>query len=93
LSEGFSITGLEAMLVRAPVVSSNATCLPEVYGDAVWYFNPLDVYDMASSINEVLTNPELRNKLIRAGREQVKKYSWQHMAEQTLSVYEAVLSK
>lgn len=87
LSEGFGLPGLEAMMHRAVVVSSDATCLPEVYGDAAWYFNPLDVHDIARSINEILTNTELRNKLIRRGRERAKQFSWQRMAEQTLEVY------
>jgi glycosyltransferase involved in cell wall biosynthesis len=93
LSEGFGLPGLEAMLHRAPVVCSTATCLPEIYGDGAWYFNPLDVYDMVRSINEVLVNPELRHKLIRAGRQQVAKYSWQRMAEQTLAVYQKALKQ
>ncbi|QQS18940.1 glycosyltransferase [Candidatus Saccharibacteria bacterium] len=42
--------GLEAMVHGAPVVSSDATCLPEVYGDAALYFDPLDVTDMAAKI-------------------------------------------
>jgi len=92
LSEGFGLPGLEAMVHRAPVVSSTATCLPEIYGDAAWYFNPLDKFDMQQSIEEVLTNKELRNKLIRAGREQAKKYSWAKMAEQTLEVYKRALA-
>jgi glycosyltransferase involved in cell wall biosynthesis len=91
LSEGFGLPGLEAMLHRAPVVSSNATCLPEVYGDAAWYFNPLDIHDMTRSISEVLDNKELRNKLIRQGREQVKKYSWEKMARETLDIYKRAL--
>lgn len=93
LSEGFGLPGLEAMLHRAPVVSSDATCLPEVYDNAAWYCNPLDVHDIARSINEVLTNPELRNTLIRRGRERAKSFSWQRMAEQTLDVYEKALGK
>lgn len=93
LSEGFGLPGLEAMIHRAPVASSTATCLPEIYGDAAWYFNPYDVHDMARSIKEVLENTELCNKLIRSGREQAAKYSWQKMAEQTLQVYEQALKK
>ncbi len=92
LSEGFGLPGLEAMLHRAPVVSSDATCLPEIYDDAAWYCNPLDVHDIARSIDEVLVNTELRNKLIRRGRERAKSFSWQRMAEQTLAVYNQVLS-
>ncbi len=91
LSEGFGLPGLEAMRCKAPVVSSNATCLPEVYGDAAHYFDPLDVADMARAIDKVLTDAQLRAKLIAAGTKQVEKYSWKRMAEQTLAVYKKVL--
>lgn len=92
LSEGFGLPGLEAMMLGAPVVSSNATCLPEVYGDAAHYFDPLSVQSMADAINEVLTNKELRQDLIAKGADQAAKYSWRRMAEQTLYVYRKILT-
>ena len=91
LSEGFGLPGLEAMLHGAPVVSSNATCLPEVYGDAAHYFDPLDTVSMADAINEVLTDAELRARLIAAGHMQAALYSWRRMAEQTVAVYSRAL--
>lgn len=91
LSEGFGLPGLEAMAQGAPVVSSNATCLPEIYGEAAHYFDPLDVQSMASAIAEVLGDDKLRAKLIGLGHKQVSKYSWERMANQTLAVYSAVL--
>jgi glycosyltransferase involved in cell wall biosynthesis len=91
LSEGFGLPGLEAMACGAPVVSSNATCLPEIYGEAAAYFDPRDVEDMTKVINKVLTRPELREQLIAEGKKQVAKYSWRRMAEQTLTIYKAVL--
>lgn len=91
LSEGFGLPSLEAMMHGAPVASSNATCLPEVNQDAVHYFDPLDVTDMAEKINDVLTDEKLRQALIKKGYEQVKKYSWKRMAEQTLEVYKKAL--
>lgn len=93
LSEGFGLPGLEAMTHGAPVVSSNATCLPEVYGSAAHYFDPLDVQAMADAINEVLTDKDLRKSLIEAGHVRVASYSWQRMAEQTLNVYRSALSQ
>jgi glycosyltransferase involved in cell wall biosynthesis len=91
LSEGFGLPGLEAMKHGAPVVSSNATCLPEIYGEAAYYFDPLDIHDMANSINTVINNTEIRNKLIKAGRSKAKEYSWERMAQQTLEVYKKAL--
>ncbi len=91
LSEGFGLPGLEAMIHEAPVVSSNASCLPEIYGEAAHYFDPLDTGAMADAINEVLTDKTLRQKLIKDGAAQAQKYSWRRMAEQTLEVYDQAL--
>jgi glycosyltransferase involved in cell wall biosynthesis len=93
LSEGFGLPGLEAMHYGAPVVSSSATCLPEVYENAAHYFDPTDVNDITSKINDVLSSEKLRKDLIKKGKIQVNKYSWKDMAEQTLAVYKKVLSE
>ncbi len=93
LMEGFGLPALEAMTQGAPVVSSNATCLPEIYGDAAHYFDPKDIDDMASKINEVLSDDALRAKLASNGYAQVKKYSWAKTAKQTLAVYQKALAK
>lgn len=92
LSEGFGLPGLEAMIHSAPVVSSDTTCLPEIYGDAAHYFDPLDVDDMAGKIIDVLENFTLSTNLIARGKAQAAKYSWQTTAKQTLEIYKAVLS-
>lgn len=93
LMEGFGLPGLEAMAAGAPAVSSNASCLPEVYGDAAHYFDPKDTDDMVRAIDEVLKNDKLRATLIQKGYAQVKKYSWRRTAEQTHAVYLKALSK
>jgi glycosyltransferase involved in cell wall biosynthesis len=93
LSEGFGLPGLEAMTHGCPLVSSNATCLPEVYGEAAHYFDPESVQDMADKIDQVISSEKRRKALIKEGYVQLKKYSWQHMAEQTLEVYDNVLQK
>jgi glycosyltransferase involved in cell wall biosynthesis len=90
-SEGFGLPGLEAMRHGAPVASSNATCLPEVYGEAAYYFDPQDAQDMATKINTLITDQTLRQNYIARGYEQAKKYSWQRMAEQTLDTYRKAL--
>jgi glycosyltransferase involved in cell wall biosynthesis len=93
LSEGFGLPGLEAMAHNAPVVSSNATCLPEIYKDAAIYFDPNSVQDMANKIGEILSDSKLRSRLVANSQKLVAKYSWRRMAEQTLEVYEQILRK
>lgn len=93
LSEGFGLPGLEAMVHGCPLVSSNATCLPEVYGDAAQYFNPRDVKDMATAISRVISGEKTREKLTAAGKKQVKKYSWKRFTEENTAVYNSLLSK
>lgn len=93
LMEGFGLPALEAMAAGAPVVSSNATCLPEVYGNAAHYFDPLSVEDMANTINDVVSNGDLRQQLIQRGRAQAATYSWRRMAEETLVIYNKVLGQ
>lgn len=91
LSEGFGLPGLEAMVHGAPVVSSNATCLPEIYGDAAHYFDPLDKQSIANAIADVLGNEKLREKLIANGKRQAANYSWHRTATETLAVYNGAL--
>lgn len=91
LLEGFGLPGLEAMATGLPVVSSNASCLPEIYGQAAVYFDPLDIEEMIKQIKLVINNKATRKELIRRGYQQVKKYSWQKMTEKTLRVYETAL--
>ncbi len=93
LSEGFGLPGLEAMAHNCPVVSSSATCLPEVYQGAAVYFDPNSPQDIADKINLVLTHPTLANELKAAGQEVLKQYSWHKMAEETLTVYQEVLGQ
>lgn len=90
-SEGFGLPGLEAMIHRAPVAASEATCLPEVYGDAAQYFNPHDAFDMARTIDRILTDTRLRSEMIIAGRKRASEFSWQRCAEETLEVYKKAL--
>jgi glycosyltransferase involved in cell wall biosynthesis len=87
LMEGFGLPGLEAMGYGAPVASSNATCLPEVYDDAAHYFDPHNVDDMVRAIEEVITDEKLRGNLVAEGYKQIAKYSWERTAKQTHSVY------
>ncbi len=93
LMEGFGMPVLEAMQQGAPVASTNATCCPEVYGDAAHYFDPLSTDDIERAINDILSDTKLRQSLIDKGKEQAKKYSWVRQAEQVLTVLKKALGE
>ncbi|MFH1645365.1 MAG: glycosyltransferase family 1 protein [Candidatus Omnitrophota bacterium] len=90
--EGFGFPVLEAMACGTPVVTSKVSSLPEVVGEAGIYFNPNNSDNIAEAISKVLSDEQLRQDLIVKGFERVKNFSWQKAAEETLSIYERVLS-
>ncbi|MEA1937158.1 MAG: glycosyltransferase family 1 protein [Patescibacteria group bacterium] len=89
--EGFGLIGLEAMACGTPVVSSGRTSLPEILGEAAIYFNPDNYEEMAEKIAQVIQDENLKNNLIQKGLQQVEKYNWKKMAEETLEIYEEVM--
>lgn len=91
--EGFGLPPLEAMARNCPVVSSNATCLPEILGEAAIYFDPYREVSMKQAIDSVLTDTKLRQDLIMKGRKQINLYDWKQAAQETLAIYTAIIDK
>jgi glycosyltransferase involved in cell wall biosynthesis len=92
LSEGFCIPLLEAMTEGAPVVASNASCLPEVTGKAALLFDPSSTDDVVEKLDSLLSSKQLRQKMSDKGKARVKQFSWQKMASQTVAVYKKVVN-
>jgi len=91
--EGFGLPVLEAMACGTPVACSSAASLPEVGGDAVEYFDPLNVEEMAAAMERVLHSPGLRAEMREKGLKQAAKFTWEDCARQHLEVYRRVLAK
>lgn len=87
LYEGFGLPPLEAMNYRAPVAAALSSSLPEVLGQSCLYFDPKDPEEIARTINKIIKDEFLRESLIEKGFEQVKRYSWENCAKETLMVY------
>ncbi|MBT4547100.1 MAG: glycosyltransferase family 4 protein [Candidatus Magasanikbacteria bacterium] len=85
--EGFGLPPLEAQDHGVPVVSSNASCLPEVLGDSVLYFDPNSPDQMADMIHKALDDEGVRSELKQNAKENLKRFSWEGLAEKTLDLY------
>ena len=89
--ETFGLTALEAMGAGVPVVASDATCLPEVCGDAAVYCNPRDPDDIAQKIHRVASDVDMQRELQQRGLERVKHFSWERSASEYLGALEAAI--
>ncbi len=88
--EGFGFPPLEAMAVGTPVVASNASCLPEVLGDAALLVDPADDAAFAAAVESVLGDAELRRRLASLGLARAGSFTWERCAALTASVYRRV---
>lgn len=86
--EGFGLPPLEAMRCGTPVIVGNKTSLPEVVGDAGLLVDPFDVNEIASAIEKLINNSDLRSLLSVKGLERAKEFDWKKTARQTLAVYQ-----
>ncbi len=91
LYEGFGLPPLEAMACGTPVITSSASSLPEVVGEAAITVDPYDVNALAGAMAKVLTDPALREQLAAQGPLRAARFSWQATAAQTLQAYRGVL--
>jgi glycosyltransferase involved in cell wall biosynthesis len=89
-SEGFGLTGLEAMAAGVPVLAAKSTALPEVYGDAAIFFAPDDYIELSEYIEMLIKQPLIRDQLIQKGYQQIRRFSWDDMVQQTKEVYSKV---
>jgi glycosyltransferase involved in cell wall biosynthesis len=90
LYEGFGMPVLEAQACGVPVMTSNNSSLPEVAGDAALLVDPHDVDAIAAAMARLAADPVLRADLAERGLANVKRFSWEKCARETLAVLEQV---
>lgn len=87
LYEGFCLPLVESMACGAPTIASNTSCLPEVSGNVLRYFDPLSEEDMAGCMEKALEDEALRAELAREGRKRAETFSWEQCARATIDVF------
>jgi glycosyltransferase involved in cell wall biosynthesis len=90
LYEGFCLPMVEAMACGVPTVASNGSCMPEVSGGILEYFDPLSVEQMAETMIRVLEDSDLRKSLGEKGLRRATEFSWHRCALETLRVFATV---
>ena len=84
LYEGFCLPMVEAMACGVPTISSNTSCLPEISGNKLMYFDPSSSEEIATRMQQVLEDADLRDRLARDGLERAQEFSWELCARQLL---------
>jgi len=92
-AEGFGLPILEAFACGCPVITSNATSLLEISGQAALLINPFKTSQLPTALKSLWQQPHLRAKMSKAGIIQAKQFSWELTAQQTIKVYEKVTQK
>jgi glycosyltransferase involved in cell wall biosynthesis len=87
LSEGFGIPPLEAMSLGCPVLASSAASIPEICGDAPFYFDPRNSNSFTSGLLRAVQDESAREQAVRAGGRVIARYRWDRCGEQTLALY------
>ncbi len=91
LYEGFGFPPLEAMGLGCPVLTSNTSSMPEICGDAAFYFNPVDPGALSIALQRCLSDRSGIEEMKTRGYRQVCRYNWSRTADQTLEVYRDAL--
>jgi glycosyltransferase involved in cell wall biosynthesis len=86
LYEGFCLPMVESMACGIPTIAANSSCLPEISGGVLRYFEPLSKEDMAATIERVLGDSSLQRELVASGLKRASQFSWQRCARETISV-------
>lgn len=90
LYEGFCLPMVEAMACGIPTIAANSSCLPEISGGVLRYFDPRSVEDMSACMETVLLSRDLQAELAEHGRDRAQKFSWDLCAQETVAVLEQV---
>lgn len=90
LMEGFGLPLLEAQASGCPCVMSELPVFREVAGDCGWFFDPSDVDALAGTLDRVLGDPSMRDRLVESGIRRAAEHTWDRTARLTAEAYRMI---
>lgn len=91
--EGFGFPVLESQSLGTPVLTSNVSSLPEVAGYGAVTVDPHNIQEISKHMIQILNDKELQKKIIQNGYVNIKRFSWNQCAVETLKMYQTVFLK
>ncbi|MBT3356132.1 glycosyltransferase family 4 protein [bacterium] len=85
--EGFGLPAIEAMASETPVLSTNASCMPEICLDAAMFYKQSDPEDFIEKLFQIINDKDCAERLIEKGNRRARQFSWKESAKQTIKVY------
>ncbi len=92
LDEGFGMPVLEAMVAGVPVIAGMRAALPEVCGDAALLVDPEDTTAITAALENLMQDASMAERLVQAGFNRAREFSWTKAATQTWAVYQKLLA-
>lgn len=92
LYEGFGLPIIESMAAGTPVITSNISSMPEISGNAASLVNPLDIKEIAVSLEQIIRNPEIRERMISLGYKNAQKFSWSESGRKLLELFSKLIN-
>ncbi|MEK6750885.1 MAG: glycosyltransferase family 1 protein [Chloroflexota bacterium] len=91
LYEGFGLPVLEAMACETPVITSNTTAFPEIFGDAALLIDPARPEDIIRAMQEIIENNSLANTLRERGMKKARELSWEKSTVKTETIFKGIV--
>lgn len=85
LYEGFCLPMIEAMACGVPTIAANSSCIPEVSGGMLRYFDPLSEEEIAGMMEDVLEHQDVQAELVKNGLKRASEFSWERCARETIA--------
>ena len=90
LYEGFGIPILEGQKCGIPVVASNISAIPEIGGKGALYVDPYSIEDISNKLQQIITDNDLRERLIREGYKNIERFSWEESSKKVNKIIESI---